>query len=118
MNAIEVASKFVSYYKKNNLIEIYGTLYSKDAKSIEKYGKIRPKITLGLDAIILSTKIFNNNIMIIHKSEISDPITVGNHFIITRHIDVTFKNMERHQFDEIGVYEVQNGKIILEQFFN
>jgi len=41
----------------------------------------------------------------------------GNFFTVALSRDVTFKEKPRMQLTEIGVFELQEGKIIAEQFF-
>jgi len=49
--------------------------------------------------------------------EISDPIVAENFFSCTMNLDVTYKGAPRSQTSEVCVYEVQEGKIVKEQFF-
>jgi len=53
----------------------------------------------------------------VHGGEISDPIVAGNYFSISMKNDITFKGMGRQKIEEVCVYEVQNGKVVTEQFF-
>jgi hypothetical protein len=52
-----------------------------------------------------------------HNSTISDPIIAGNVFAVSWALDATFKERGRMTIEEICVYQVKDGKIILEQFF-
>jgi hypothetical protein len=54
----------------------------------------------------------------IHDSAMSDQIVAGNHFSVRMMNEATFKgSSERQKLDEIGVYEVKDGKIVKEQVF-
>jgi limonene-1,2-epoxide hydrolase len=48
--------------------------------------------------------------------EVSDPIIAGNSFACTMKLDVTMKGRGHMVMTEICVYEVKDGKIVLEQF--
>jgi hypothetical protein len=41
----------------------------------------------------------------------------GNHFTVGREIDITVQGFGRIQMNEIMLYEVKDGQIVLEQFF-
>jgi hypothetical protein len=53
----------------------------------------------------------------IHSQYCSEPIVAGNFFSVTLKRDVTFKNRPRMNLEEICVFQVTEGKIVLEQFF-
>ena len=57
------------------------------------------------------------NLLEFHSSEIGDPIVGDNHFSCIMTSDVTFKEGGRVNFSEVCVYKVEDGKIVLEQFF-
>jgi len=41
----------------------------------------------------------------------------GNHFAVGRQVDITVQGLGRIQNDQVMLYEVKDGKIVLEQFF-
>ena len=45
------------------------------------------------------------------------PQVAGNFFVCIMGMDVTIKGQPRMKMDEVAVYEVKDGKIVLEQFF-
>lgn len=53
-----------------------------------------------------------------HSMEISEPLVKGKSFRIGWTIDATMKAMGRSKLEEVCVYQVENGKIVMEQFFN
>jgi hypothetical protein len=71
----------------------------------------------GIDAIIEKGKQFNESIEEMHGGYSTAPVVAGNYFTLTMGMDVTFKGQPRMKFDEVAVYEVREGKIVLEQFF-
>ena len=52
-----------------------------------------------------------------HGSHISDPLIAGDFFTVSSGIDVSFKGQGRTQIEEVNVYQVKDGKIVLEHFF-
>ena len=52
-----------------------------------------------------------------HGGSFSDPIVAGRYFSVAMVLDATFKGQGRMVLEEICLYEVKDGKIILEQFF-
>jgi len=40
-----------------------------------------------------------------------------NHFAVGREVDITVQGFGRIQINEVMLYEVKNGQIVLEQFF-
>jgi limonene-1,2-epoxide hydrolase len=52
-----------------------------------------------------------------HSYYCSEPLVAGEFFSVVLRQDVTFKGKPRTTIEEIGVFQVQNGKIVKEQFF-
>ena len=116
MTTQEVASRFHELSEKGAYDTIQTELYHKDAKSIEPAGG--PFVNVqGIDAIIEKGKKFNESIEAMHGGYSTAPVVAGNFFTLTMGMDVTFKGQPRMKFDEVAVYEVKEGKIIMEQFF-
>jgi hypothetical protein len=57
------------------------------------------------------------NIEEVHKLYATHPVVAGNHFAIGRVQDLTVKGFGRVKINEIILYEVKDGEIVLEQFF-
>jgi hypothetical protein len=57
------------------------------------------------------------NITEVHKLSTTNPVVAGNRFAVGRHMDTTVKGFGRVTLDEIMLYEVKDGQIVLEQFF-
>jgi len=53
----------------------------------------------------------------VHGGYTNAPQVAGNFFSCVMGMDVTLKGQPRMKLDEIAVYEVRDGKIVLEQFF-
>lgn len=53
----------------------------------------------------------------VHSLQVDGPYVHGNQFVLHFVIDVTPKGGKRMQMDEMGLYTVQDGKIVEERFF-
>jgi len=74
-------------------------------------------ITKGRDAVKAKGIASRDLIDTIHDQYCSEPIVGGNFFSVVLRRDVTFKNKQRLQLEEICVFNVNEGKIISEQYF-
>ena len=120
MTTHEVATRYCELAKQNKwpdiLNELCGEdLVNKEPEHVTTRG-IQP-VTNGLAEV--KAKGIKNREMIeaIHSQHCSDPLVAGNFFCVTLSRDVTFKGMPRMMKDEIAIFEVKEGKIIVEQFF-
>lgn len=116
MNIQEVANKLVEHCRVGAYDKAY-ELYDENAKSIEPHPGMGPMEVQGLAGIRQKGAAWESMVEEIHSGTISDPIIAGGHFAITMKNDVTFKEGGRKTIEEVCVYEVQNGKIVKEQFF-
>jgi len=117
MTTTEVANKLVELCRQGKIDEVQETLFSDDAQSIEANEMMGPKVVTGLDAIKAKSIAFQESVEEFHSATISDPIVAGNSFAITWALEATFKGLGRTTIQEVCVYQVKDGKIILEQFF-
>ena len=116
MTTQEVANRFYELAQQGAYNTIQTELYSNDAKSIEPAGG--PFINVqGLDAIIEKGRQFNEMVDEMHDGYSTAPVVAGNFFTCTMGMDITLKGQPRMKMDEVAVYEVKDGKIVLEQFF-
>ena len=53
----------------------------------------------------------------LHSSYFTKPVVGGNHFALGWGIDADVAGLWRRKIDEIMLYEVKDGQIVLEQFF-
>ncbi len=71
----------------------------------------------GLDAVIAKGQHWAANTEV-HQMAVSDPLVAGAQFAVKFTMDVTCKmTNQRNVMEEIGLYHVENGKIVREQFF-
>lgn len=117
MTIKQVADHLVKLCKEGRVDEAQAELYADNAVSIESNEMFGPKITEGLAAIKQKSINFQSMVQEFHGIEIGNLIFSDTHFALYWKFDVTFKGQPRIQMDEICVYKVANGKIVLEQFF-
>lgn len=116
MTTQEVANKLVGYCRKGQFAEATDELYHNDIVSLEPEGS--PAVeTQGLEAVKQKAEHFNHMVEEMHGMEISDPLVADNFFSCTMKMDVTFKGAPRNTIEEVCVYQVQDGKIVKEEFF-
>ncbi|NND34037.1 MAG: nuclear transport factor 2 family protein [Saprospiraceae bacterium] len=116
MTTEEVAKRLVEYCRKGQWFEAQEALYDENCESIEPPGTQWGSVK-GMDAIREKGKKWGAMVEEVHGSEISDPIVAENYIAMSMVSDTTFKGMGRMKFEELGVYEVKNGKVTKEQFF-
>lgn len=57
------------------------------------------------------------NVQEFHGAYTTHPIIGGNHFAVARDFEITARDFGRIKIEEIMLYEVKDGQIVLEQFF-
>lgn len=116
MNTQEIAEKLVELLKYGKFEEAQKELFSKNVVSIEPEKSNIPEIK-GLDAILAKGEQFRSSVEQWHGINISEPMISGNYIALSLKVDLTFKGQEKSSMDEIIIYQVEEGKIIHEQFF-
>lgn len=116
MNTQQVADKLITMCRQGQNLEAIEALYHDDIESREMPG-FPGEVVKGIKAVHQKSEQWLNNVQEFHKGVISDPQVAGKHFTCTMNFDVTFKDKGRQQMDEVCVFEVNNGKIVKEQFF-
>lgn len=91
-------------------------LYADDIVSTEP-AHAPVKSAKGKKDVFEKGRQFASMIEVRHGGSISDPVVGGRYFSMAMMLDATFKGQGRMVFDEVCVYEVNNGKIVSEQFF-
>ena len=117
MNTQEVANKVVELTRKQAWKEAIDSLYSKDIVSVEARAmESGSPESRGIDAVRAKTDWWVNN-MQVHSTKVSGPFVARDRFVVQYDIDVTEKDSKkRMQLSEVGVYTVNDGKIVREEF--
>ena len=119
MNTQQVANRLVELCRRGEFTKAQDELYAQDAVSIEPEGAPGGALgnARGMDAIREKGKAFDQTYEQIHGITVSDPLVAGEYCSIVMGLDATWKQGGRFAMEEICVYRVRNGKIVLEQFF-
>jgi hypothetical protein len=71
--------------------------------------KAKPLFAKGEDSV--------KRIAVAHREFTTAPIVGDNHFPVAREVDITVQGPGRIQINELMLYEINEGKIVSEQFF-
>jgi hypothetical protein len=113
MTTHQIAARLIELCHAQQFSEARKTLYAADAISIEADNKA----ISGLAALDEKEKAWHGSIEQIHQIAISEPLVNGQFFSIAFTWDLTYKGQERGGWKEIGVFEVKDGKVVLEKFY-
>lgn len=116
MNTPEIAQRLVELCRAGRFADAYAELFAPDFESIEPSHGIMPLVT-GVEGIQQRAALFHETIREVHSGYFNEPQIAGRFFSLTMGFEATQTDGTRRNFDEVGVYEVQDGKIVKEQFF-
>jgi limonene-1,2-epoxide hydrolase len=116
MTTQDVANKWRDMCQNGNNLDCVNELYAENVVSQEMPNAPNPLVK-GKQNVWNKGREWYDSVEEYHSGEISEPVVAGNHFTSKMKMDVTFKNQGRMQMEEVGVYKVENGKIVNEQFF-
>ncbi len=116
MSTQDVANRFYELAQQGQYDQIQSELYSQDAESIEPENSMWQNVK-GLDKIKEKAEHWASMVEEMHGGHCGKPQVAGGFFTCTMGMDVTLKEHGRVKMDEVAVYEVKDGKIVLEQFF-
>jgi len=116
MTTQQVADRLIELCRKGQILEAQEELYGDDIVCVEPPYSPAP-LTTGKEAVLAKGKMFAGMIEERHGGSFGDRVVMGNHFCVPTMIDATMKGMGRRKLEEISVYQVKDGKIVMEQFF-
>lgn len=117
MTTQTIANRLVELCRQGKSATAYQELFSPNAVSIEP-PKWNVPNTVGISALLEKDQKWQEDVVEIHNSAVSNPIVAGDFFTVSMSLDLTFTSRGRSQIEEICLYEVQDGKIVKEQFFH
>lgn len=109
----QIAEEMVKLIREGNNKQAKNIFYADDIVSVEGNGD---KLE-GINAIHQKSADWATQISEVHSASVSDPLIAADHFALNIKMDISYKNGNRAVMNEIAVYEVNNGKIVFEQFF-
>jgi hypothetical protein len=117
MKTQEIATAVVALLREGKFEEVYDHFFDhKNVRHIEPQSPFFPDLT-GVIAIKEKDVQMQANISSVESMEVGEPIVSKDHFALHYKIAFTLRDGSNITLDEIIVYQVKDGKIILEQFF-
>ncbi len=113
----EIADQFHELAQQEKWFEIQEYFFAENVRSVEPDNSPYLGYAEGKEAVYKKGQEFVGRVEAVHKMYTSAPIVTANHFAVARQMDITVKPHGRILIDEIMLYEVKDGKIVLEQFF-
>ena len=116
MNINEIAGKFVNWRNENDQ-RMRTELYSAGIESIEEGNTSEIGHVKGMEGLKKKGQGLSRDFEV-HNIKASDPVVADNWFSVKFEIDTTNKKTgNRSTLSEIGVYKVEDGKIVKEHYF-
>ena len=113
----EVVARFDSLAQQEKWFEIQDELFSDDVRSVEPPDSPYFKDAAGKAVVRKKADEWVKKIEEVHQLHTTRPVVAGKHFSVGRTMDFTVRGFGRIKIEELMVYEVSEGKIVLEQFF-
>jgi hypothetical protein len=113
----EVAARFNELAGQEKWFEIQDELFADNIKSIDPPNSPYFKFAEGKSTVRKKGEDWVKKIEGVHGTHTTQPVIGGNHFAVGRGVDITVKGFGRVKIDQIMLYEVKDGQIVLEQFF-
>lgn len=113
----ELAARFHELAQQEKWFEIQDEFFAENVRSIDPPDSPYMGYAEGKAAVRKKGEDFVKCITAVHRAYTSEPIVAGNHFAVARELDMTVAPHGRIQLNEIMLYEVKDGRIVLEQFF-
>jgi SnoaL-like protein len=113
----EVAARFNELAQQEMWFEIQGELFADNVRSVDPPDSPYLGYAEGKAAVRKKGEDFVQKITEFHGAHTSQPVIAGNHFAVSRQMEATVEGFGRIKMNEIMLYEVKDGQIILEQFF-
>ncbi len=115
MTTQQIADRLVALCRQGKVLEAQEELFGDEVRSVEPANSPFPSAS-GKKDVLEKGKGFAAMIEERHGGSFSDPLVSGKFFSVAMVLDATFKGQGRMTMEELCVYEVKDGKIILEEF--
>ena len=120
MTTAEIASRYHDLANQSKWEHILDELHADEAFCREPEhvaDRGIPVLTEGKAAIKAKGAANRTKIDTIHSQFVSEPLVAGNFFTVVLRRDVSFKDGRRLQLEEIGLFQVKDGRIVSEEFY-
>jgi hypothetical protein len=117
MKIDEIASNFVHWRNNDEAATLRSELYSADIESIEDGNLTEIGHVNGMEGLRKKGAWLSQDFEV-HNIKAFAPVVADHFFSVKFEIDTTVKKSgERARLSEIGVYKVEDGKIVKEHYF-
>lgn len=117
MTTQEVADRFNELAQQEKWFQIQDEFFAENVRSIDPSDSPYFGYAEGREAVRKKGEDFVKGIEAFHGARTTEPIVSGNHFVVGREMEITVQPHGRIQLNELMMYEVKDGQIVLEQFF-
>ena len=117
MTTQEVASRFNELAQQEKWFEIQDELFSDNVRSMDPPDSPYFKYAEGKGPVRKKGEEFVKKVQEFHGAYRTNPVIGGNHFAAGRGFEITTKDFGRIKMEEMMLYEVKDGEIVLEQSF-
>ena len=117
MTTEQVAARFNELAQQEKWFEIQDELFAEEVTSVDPPKSPYLKFAEGKAAVRKKGEDWVKRIQAAHRLHTTEPVVAGNHFAVGREVDITVEGFGRITIDEVMLYEVRDGQIVLEQFF-
>ena len=119
MSVMEIGKELIALCREGKNLEAIEKFYSPDIESVKAMAMPGMGQTQrGIEDIKGKTKWWHENHEVHGGGEVSGPFPHGDRFIVLFKMEVTPKQTgKRMTMEEVGLYSVENGKIVKEEFF-
>jgi len=117
MTTKEVAARFHELAQQEKWFEIQDELFAENVRSVEPPTAKHLQNAQGKASVRKKGEDLLQRVEAVHKSYTSEPVVGGDYFAVGRELDITVRGSGRTQMNEVMLYQVQDGQIVLEQFF-
>lgn len=116
MTTQEIATRFNELAQQEKWFEIQDEFFADNVRSIDPPGSPYFGYAEGKAPVRKKGEDFVGRITALHRASTTEPVVAGNHFAVGREVDITVEGHGRIQINQIMLYEVKDGQIVLEQF--
>jgi hypothetical protein len=113
----EIASRFNELAQKEMWFDIQDEFFADNVESIDPKNSPYFGYAKGKSLVRKKGEDFVKRIETVHRAYTTEPVVGGNHFAVGREVDITVEGLGRIQINQVMLYEVKDGQIVLEQFF-
>jgi len=113
----DVAARFNELAQQEKWSEIQDELFADNVRSIDPPNSPYFGYAEGKALVRKKGEEWVKKIQGVHGTSTTQPVVGGNHFAVGRSFDITTEGFGRIKIEEIMLYEVKDGQIVVEQFF-